>query len=65
MAALAATAHKLLPLFTMLKAAAGIPALAWLEQRRGTADVTPEAEAQARTVLEEMEKVLEEARKQL
>ena len=37
-----AIAHKLLPLFTMLGATRCIPALTWMEQRRGTTEIGEE-----------------------
>ena len=43
MEGITAIAHKLLPLFTMLGATRCIPALTWMEQRRGTAEISEEA----------------------
>lgn len=57
-------AHKLLPLFTMLNAARCVPVLTWMEERRGTTELSDEAREKTLFVLQEVEKVLEEGRKQ-
>lgn len=64
MKAMADVAHKLLPLFTMLKAGHCIPALAWMEERRGTPETSKEAEEKADFLINEIEKVIAEAQKQ-
>lgn len=63
MATITAMAHKLLPLFTMLGATRCLSSLAWLEEKRGTAEVTEEVVAQTCLVLEEVKVVISEAKK--
>ena len=60
-----AIAHKLLPLFTMLGATRCIPALTWMEQRRGTAEISEEAVEKTNFIVKEIEKVIDEAQKQI
>ena len=60
-----AIAHKLLPLFTMLGATRCIPALTWMEQRRGTTEIGEEAIEKTNFIIEEIEKVIDEAKKQI
>ncbi len=62
---IAALAHKLLPLFTMLGATKCLPDLVALEQKRETTELTEEDERRTRSVLREMEVILKEARKQV
>lgn len=57
-----AIAHKLLPLFTMLGATRCIPALTWMEQRRGTTEIGEEAIEKTNFIIEEIEKVIDEAK---
>lgn len=57
------SAHKLLPLFTMLNAVRCVSALTWMEERRGTTELTNEAREKTRFVLQEVDRVLEEGRK--
>ncbi len=65
MPSLTALAHKMLPLFTLLKAGRVVPALAWLEQQREATEVTPEVEERTKEVLEAVTWVVEETKKQL
>lgn len=51
MESLCATAHKMLPIFTMIEAKEAIASLQWLETQRGTAMLTDEAKGHAATVL--------------
>ena len=60
-----AVAHKLLPLFTMLGATRCIPALTWMEQRRGTTEISEEAVEKTNFIVKEIEKVIDEAQKQI
>ena len=60
-----AIAHKLLPLFTMLGATRCIPALTWMEQRRGTTEISEEAVEKTNFIVKEIEKVIDEAQKQI
>ncbi|MDE6799715.1 MAG: response regulator, partial [Phocaeicola sp.] len=64
MEGITAMAHKLLPLFTMLGATRCIPALTWMEQRRGTTEVSEEAVEKTILIVKEIEKVIDEAQKQ-
>ena len=57
--------HKLLPLFTMLGATRCIPALTWMEQRRGTTEISEEAVEKTNFIVKEIEKVIDEAQKQI
>lgn len=61
MKGISATAHKLLPLFTMLGATRSIPALRWLEEKRGTTDITTEVTEKTALILNEIRKVIQEA----
>lgn len=61
MKGISATAHKLLPLFTMLGATRSIPALRWLEEKRGTTDITTEVTEKTVLILNEIRKVIQEA----
>lgn len=63
MATITAMAHKLLPIFTMLGATRCRSSLAWLEEKRGSAEVTEEVVAQTCLVLEEIKVVISEAKK--
>ena len=63
MEGITAIAHKLLPLFTMLGATRCIPALTWMEQRRGTTEIGEEAIEKTNFIIEEIEKVIDEAKK--
>ena len=65
MEGITAIAHKLLPLFTMLGATRCIPALTWMEQRRGTAEISEEALEKTNFIVKEIEKVIDEAQKQI
>ena len=65
MEGITAIAHKLLPLFTMLGATRCIPALTWMEQRRGTTEIGEEAIEKTNFIIEEIEKVIDEAKKQI
>ena len=65
MEGITAIAHKLLPLFTMLGATRCIPALTWMEQRRGTAEISEEAVEKTNFIVKEIEKVIDEAQKQI
>lgn len=56
MEGITAIAHKLLPLFTMLGATRCIPALTWMEQRRGTAEISEEAVEKTNFIVKEIEK---------
>lgn len=64
MEGITAMAHKLLPLFTMLGATRCIPALTWMEQRRGTTEVSEEAVEKTIFIINETGKVIDEAQKQ-
>lgn len=65
MAAIAAMAHKLLPLFTMLGATRCLSSLAWLEGKRESTDqeITDEVIAKTTLVLKEIEEIIKEAEK--
>ena len=65
MEGITATAHKLLPLFTMLGATRSLPALTWMEQKRGTTEVTEEAAEKTNFLLKEIKEVIDEAQKSL
>lgn len=65
MTGITATAHKLLPLFTMLGAVRSIPLLTWLEEKRGTSEVTGEVAEKTHSVLKEIEEIIREAKKQI
>ena len=56
-----AMAHKLLPLFTMLGANTSIAPLTWLEQRRGTTEMTSEIREKALFILDEIDRVIRQA----
>ena len=64
MEGITAMAHKLLPLFTMLGAARCIPALIWMEQKRGTTEVTGEVAEKTNFILKEVQEVMDEAQRQ-
>ena len=51
--------------FTMLGATRCIPALTWMEQRRGTAEISEEAVEKTNFIVKEIEKVIDEAQKQI
>ena len=57
---IAAMAHKLLPLFTLIGAADAIPLLNWLEARRGET-YSEEIEEKTNIALQEIQTILEEA----
>ena len=59
-----AMAHKLLPLFTMLGANTSIAPLTWLEQRRGTTEMTSEIREKALFILDEIDRVIRQAEEQ-
>lgn len=59
---IAAMAHKLLPLFTLIGAMEAVPLLNWLETQRGQC-FSEEIGEKTACVLLEIQKVLEEARK--
>lgn len=63
METMAATAHKLLPLFTMLEATRCIPTLVWMEKRRGTTEVNEEVTEKTNFLVKEIKKVIAEAQK--
>lgn len=65
MEGIAAMAHKLLPLFTMLGATRCIPALTWLEQKRGTTEITDEVIEKTNFIVKEVQEVMDEARRQI
>lgn len=60
-AGITAMAHKLLPLFTMLGAERCIPSLKWLEEKRGTTEMTDEMADKTNFVLKEIQEVIREA----
>ena len=60
-----AMAHKLLPLFTMLGANTSIAPLTWLEQRRGTTEMTSEIREKALFILDEIDRVIRQAEEQI
>lgn len=60
-ASITAMAHKLLPLFTMLGAERCIPSLKWLEEKRGTTEMTDEMADKTNFVLKEIQEVIREA----
>ena len=49
----------------MLGATRCIPALTWMEQRRGTAEISEEAVEKTNFIVKEIEKVIDEAKKQI
>ena len=59
------TAHKMLPTFTLIEAKEILPSLQWLEAHRSATEWAEEAQSHAETVLRCMEKVMEEAEKNL
>lgn len=65
MEGIAAMAHKLLPLFTMLGATRCLPALTWLEQKRGTTEITDEVIEKTNFIVKEVQEVMDEARRQI
>ena len=65
MAGITAMAHKLLPLFTMLGATRCIPPLTWLEQKRGTTEVTAEVIDKTEFILKEIKGIIKEAEEQI
>lgn len=65
MAGITAVAHKMLPLFTMLGATRCVPSLTWLEQKRGTTEITPETTDKVKIVLKETKVVIEAAKAQV
>ena len=65
MEGIAAMAHKLLPLFTMLGTTRCIPALTWLEQKRGTTKITDEVIEKTNFIVKEVQEVMDEARRQI
>ena len=62
MRAIAGMAHKLLPLFTMIKALRAIPALSWLEQRRDK-EYIEEVSGKVSIVITEARRIVEELQK--
>ena len=58
-------AHKLLPLFTMLGANTSIAPLTWLEQKRGTTEMTSEIREKALFILDEIDRVIRQAEEQI
>lgn len=60
-AGITAMAHKLLPLFTMLGAERCIPPLKWLEEKRGTTEMTDEMAHKTNFILKEIQEVIREA----
>lgn len=54
-------AHKMLPIFTMIKAEKALPSLQWFESRREETMLTPEAEKHASIVIETATDVIEKA----
>ncbi|WP_455671856.1 ATP-binding protein [Phocaeicola sp.] len=65
MEGIAAMAHKLLPLFTMLGATACLPPLSWLEQKRGTTEVNKEVCEKTAFILKEIEEIIHQAKMQV
>lgn len=65
MEGITAIAHKLLPLFTMLGATPCIPALTWMEQKRGTTEVTDEVIEKTNFIIKEVKEVIDEAQRQI
>lgn len=61
MSGITAMAHKLLPLFTMLGAKKCIPSLTWLEQKRGSTEVTGEVTEKTRLILNEIDDIIRQA----
>lgn len=61
LAGITAVAHKLLPLFTMLGAERCIPPLKWLEEKRGTTEMTDEMAHKTNFILKEIQEVIREA----
>lgn len=62
MEGITAIAHKLIPLFTMLGVTGCISSLTWLEQKRGTTDVTEEVREKTNFILKEIEEVIRQAK---
>lgn len=58
-----AIAHKMLPTFIMIEAQEMIPALRWLENKRGETVCTPETDQKVRLVITQAEYVMKEAEK--
>ena len=58
-----AIAHKMLPTFIMIEAKGAVPALRWLENRRGETEYTSEVDKAVRTITEQAQNVLAEAGK--
>lgn len=58
-----AIAHKMLPTFIMIEAKEAVPALQWLENRRGETEYTPEADKAVRLVIRQAGAVVAEAGK--
>lgn len=58
-----AIAHKMLPTFIMIEAKEAVPALRWLENRRGETEYTPEADKAVRLVIRQAGAVVAEAGK--
>lgn len=58
-----AIAHKMLPTFIMIEAKEAVPALQWLENRRGETEYTPEADKAVRLVIRQAGAVVVEAGK--
>jgi len=56
-------AHQLLPLFKMLNAESCLSDLLWLEERRNETSFSEESERHIRRVLEETERIIEEAQR--
>lgn len=65
MEGITAMAHKLLPLFTLLEATRCVPALVWMEQKRGTTEVTEEVIEKTNLIVKEVKKVIDEAQKRI
>ena len=65
MEGITAMAHKLLPLFTMLGATRCLPTLTWMEQKRGTTEVTGEVIEKTDFIIKEVKEVIDEAKRQI
>lgn len=62
---IAAMAHKLLPLFTMIDASTCTATLSWLEQKRGSGEITQEAMEKTNFILKETEEIIRQAKMQV
>lgn len=56
-----AIAHKMLPTFIMIEAKEAVPALQWLERKRGETKYTPEADKAVHLVIEQAQNALNKA----